>query len=88
MTKDDILKKFAQIASEVTLCDKSKVVPEARIIEDLGADSLDFVRLVMDVELAYHIIIEDEEADGLNTVAQVVDLIVEKTTHADHSKAP
>jgi acyl carrier protein len=78
MTKQEILARFAVIASAVTLCDSSKVVPEARIIEDLGADSLDFVSLTMRTEEAFQIYIDDEEMNGLETVQQVLDLIEKK----------
>jgi len=49
----------------------SEVVPEARILDDLGADSLDVVELVMALEEAFDIEIPDDEAERMNTIGDV-----------------
>jgi acyl carrier protein len=51
------------------------VTPNARFVEDLGADSLDVVELVMAFEEAFNIEIPDKDAEGLKTVQQAVDYI-------------
>ena len=51
------------------------VVEDALFIEDLGADSLDLVELLMDVEEEFDIEIPDEDAEKMNTVKQVQDYI-------------
>jgi len=52
--------------------DESKVVPEARFREDLGADSLDLVELIMAFEEEFGGQISDEEAQGIKTVGEAV----------------
>jgi len=52
-----------------------QVVPEASLIDDLGADSLDTVELVMALEEEFETEIPDEEAEKIRTVGQIVDYI-------------
>jgi acyl carrier protein len=61
--------------------DKSEdeITPEASFIEDLGADSLDVVELVMDLETEFDIEIPDEESEKIRTVGDAVRYIEEKT---------
>ena len=56
-----------------------EVTNEAAFIEDLGADSLDVVELVMALEEEFDIEIPDEEAEGIRTVGDAVKYIEEKT---------
>ncbi|PKL45738.1 MAG: acyl carrier protein [Candidatus Riflebacteria bacterium HGW-Riflebacteria-1] len=58
--------------------DEKQVVLEASFIEDLGADSLDTVELVMDLEEHFEIEIPDEDAEKLRTVKDAVDYISTK----------
>ena len=58
--------------------EESKITTEARFIEDLGADSLDTVELIMQFEEEFDIEISDEDAENLNTVGSSVDYINEK----------
>ncbi|MBF0543422.1 MAG: acyl carrier protein [Candidatus Riflebacteria bacterium] len=58
--------------------DEKQVTPEASFIEDLGADSLDTVELVMDLEEHFGIEIPDEEAEKLKTVQNAVEFIQSK----------
>ena len=55
--------------------DESKVTPEAKFIDDLGADSLDTVELVMAFEEEFEIEIPDEDAEAIATVKNAVDYI-------------
>jgi len=52
-----------------------QIVPEASLIDDLGADSLDTVELVMALEEEFETEIPDEEAEKIRTVAQITDYI-------------
>jgi acyl carrier protein len=52
--------------------ERDKMTPEASFIEDLGADSLDIVELVMEFEKAFNIDIPDEDAEKLRTVGDAV----------------
>ena len=56
--------------------DESKVVPEAKFIDDLGADSLDTVELVMALEEEFGTEIADEDAEKLTTVGKTVEFIL------------
>ncbi|MCS7057671.1 MAG: acyl carrier protein [Meiothermus sp.] len=58
--------------------DPEKVVPEARFIEDLGADSLDTVELIMGLEDKFGLEITDEEAEKIRTVQDAIDFIQSK----------
>jgi acyl carrier protein len=56
---------------------ESEVVPEAKFIDDLGADSLDIVELVMALEDEYGIEIPDEDAEKIETVGDAIKYIEE-----------
>ncbi|MBW1659453.1 MAG: acyl carrier protein [Deltaproteobacteria bacterium] len=55
--------------------DESEVTPDAKFIDDLGADSLDIVELVMALEEEYDIEISDEEAEKIQTVGDAIEFI-------------
>ena len=75
---DDILGKVQKIVSEQLGVDVAEVKPEASFANDLGADSLDTVELVMALEEEFDIEIPDEAAEGIGTVQAAVDFIEEK----------
>lgn len=58
--------------------DAEKVVPEARFVEDLGADSLETVELIMGLEDKFGISIADEDAEQIRTVQAAVDYVASK----------
>jgi acyl carrier protein len=78
MTNPEIFEKVQTIVAEQLEVDKSKVTPEATFANDLGADSLDTVELVMALEEAFDIEIPDEAAEQIDTVQKAVDHICEK----------
>ena len=71
----DIADKVKKIVVEHLGVEESKVTPEASFIDDLGADSLDTVELVMEFEEEVDITIPDEEAEKIQTVGQAIDYI-------------
>ncbi len=75
MTKDEIQKKVKEITNEQLGVDESQITAEAKFVEDLGADSLDTVELIMALEEEFNIDISDEEAEKLTTLQKVVDYI-------------
>ncbi len=75
MGADERVKK---IITEQLGVDEEDVTPEANFVEDLGADSLDTVELVMAFEEEFGIEIPDEDAEKIVTVQQAVDYINEK----------
>ncbi len=76
---DDILGKVQKIVSEQLGVDVAEVKPEASFANDLGADSLDTVELVMALEEEFDIEIPDEAAETIGTVQAAVDFISEKS---------
>ncbi|MDH4086194.1 MAG: acyl carrier protein [Nitrospira sp.] len=75
-TVDERVKK---IIAEQLGVEADKVTPEASFVEDLGADSLDTVELVMALEEEFSIEIPDEDAEKILTVGKALDYIKEKS---------
>jgi len=71
----DVEAKVKEIVAEQLGVDIAKVSPTASFINDLGADSLDTVELVMALEEEFKLEIPDEEASKITTVGQAVDYI-------------
>ncbi|MEE4608094.1 MAG: acyl carrier protein [Desulfobacteraceae bacterium] len=67
--------KVKKIIAEKLGVDPSEVVPEASFVDDLGADSLDLVELIMSMEEAFEVEISDEDAENLKTVQDAIDYI-------------
>jgi len=67
----DIKAKIRQIICEQLSVAEEDVVPEASFVDDLGADSLDLVEMIMAMEEAFDISITDEDAEKLKTVQNV-----------------
>lgn len=70
-----MLNKLKTVFEESVNVDPEKVVPEARLAEDLDIDSLAAVELALELETAFDLTIEDEELAELKTVQDVIDLI-------------
>jgi acyl carrier protein len=75
---DELFDRFKTCAVEVLAVDGDKVIPEARFGEDLDADSLDLVELVMRLEEEFDISVDESELDGIQTIKQAVDLVGSK----------
>ena len=69
------LDKVKEVIIDKLGVEEDKIVPEASFVEDLGADSLDTVELIMQLEEEFGIEIPDEEAEKMTTVKSVVDYI-------------
>ncbi len=76
MTIETKVKKV--IAQKIPGIDIEDIVPEASLIEDLGADSLTIVELVMSMEEIFEIEIDDDDTDKLLTVQDAIDFIKSK----------
>lgn len=71
--------KISKIIVEQLNVEEEKVKPSASFINDLGADSLDIVELVMAMEEEFGLDIPDQDAEGLKTVGDVLKYLKEKT---------
>ena len=77
MDKKEIEQKVISIVVEKLSVPIEQVVPKAHFVNDLGADSLDQVELVMELEKTFDIQIEDDQAANLQTVGSVVEYLEE-----------
>ena len=75
MTRQDIEKKVTDILVDKLGVGPEEVKNEADFREDLGGDSLDLVMVVMKIEHEFEIQVTDEEADQVNTVGDIFDLV-------------
>jgi acyl carrier protein len=78
MQRDEVLGTVRDIAVEVLGVEADAVTEEATLKDDLGADSLDLVEVVMALEERLDITIPEEELEGIKTVGQAVDAVVAK----------
>ncbi|MGB8195667.1 MAG: acyl carrier protein [Acidimicrobiales bacterium] len=78
MDRNEALGKFTDAAVEVLAVDPSKVTLEASFSDDLGADSLDLVELVMALEETFDIEVAEDELKDIRTVGEAFDLIYAK----------
>jgi acyl carrier protein len=76
----DTFDKVKKIIVDLLGVDPDKVTPEARFREDLGADSLDLVELIMEFEEQFGETIPDEDAQKITTVGQVVNYVEQRMT--------
>ena len=75
MSDDADFERFKRCAVEVLSVDAEKVTREATFGEDLDADSLDLVELVMALEEEFDVTVDEEELEGIETVGQAFDLV-------------
>jgi len=74
----DLMDQIKKIIVEQLGVDESEVTPDAHFIDDLGADSLDTVELILSFEETFNISIPDEEAEKLETVSKALEYLEEK----------
>jgi acyl carrier protein len=75
MSKEDIQAKLKPIIADQLGVDESEVKEDASFTEDLNADSLDLVELIMSLEEQFKLQISDEDAEKITTVGEAVDYI-------------
>jgi acyl carrier protein len=78
MTKEEVLAKVKNVVAEKLNVGEDQVTADAKFVEDLGADSLDQVELIMALEDEFEMKIPEEEAEQLNTVGSAIEYIVSK----------
>ncbi|MBY0312969.1 MAG: acyl carrier protein [Phycisphaerales bacterium] len=75
MTKQEIEVKVIEIVANQMGADKAQITRDTSFVEDLNADSLDTVELVMEFEDKFETSIPDEQAEKIKTVGQAIDFI-------------
>ena len=80
MDEKELAEKVMDMIAEELGVERDEVKPEATFIEDLGADSLDVVELIMKMEEEFGISIPDEDAEKIKTVQDAIDYIKNKTS--------
>jgi acyl carrier protein len=76
---ENLEERVKKIIIEQLAVDAAEVTPQAQFVQDLGADSLDTVELVMALEEEFDIEIPDEDAEKIKTVGEAVTYIKEKS---------
>ena len=79
MERNEIVNKVTDILVEKLAVEPNEVTMDAKLEEDLLADSLDILEIVLEAEKVFTIDIKDEDAVGVKTVKNIVDLIEKKT---------
>lgn len=80
---ENLEERVKKIITEQLAVDAGEVTPQAQFVQDLGADSLDTVELVMALEEEFDIEIPDEDAEKIKTVGEAVSYIKEKAGKKD-----
>ncbi len=75
---DDQFERFRKCAVEVLSVEPAQITPEANFADDLDADSLDLVELVMALEEEFDVEVKEEELEGITTIGAAYDLIIQK----------
>lgn len=78
MDRTSVLEALQDVATEILGVDRAAVVDDARFKDDLNADSLDLVELVMALEERLDVAVPEEDLEGIGTVGEAVDLMLGK----------
>ena len=78
MKKEEVLSRLKEIIEDRLDVEEDQIVPEASFVEDLGADSLDIVELIMGIEEEFDIEIPDEDAEKLTSVGEAMNYTLAK----------
>ncbi|GHS85997.1 acyl carrier protein [Synergistales bacterium] len=78
MKKEEVLSRLKEIIVDRLDVEEDQIVPEASFVEDLGADSLDIVELIMGIEEEFDIEIPDEDTEKLTSVGEATNYTLSK----------
>ena len=87
MSKAEVLERMKKVLAEQLEADPSAVTEQTSFVDDLGADSLATVELVLAMEEAFGISIPDDDAEGLRTVGDAVDYVLANSSQKGTPKA-
>ena len=76
-TRQQVFENVCRILAKQLEIEPEDIHDETRVVDDLGADSLDIVELIMTLEERYNIIITNDQAAELPTIGRIVDFIVD-----------
>ncbi len=80
LTQTQIEEQIIELVATTLKLDRAKITPHSKFIDDLGADSLDQVELMMAIEAAFDCDIPDQEASQMQSIADVVSYVLEKSS--------
>ena len=83
MKMEEVQSKLKEIVMDRLTAEEDQIKPEASFVEDLGADSLDIVELIMGIEEEFDIEIPDEDAEKLTTVGEAMEYVKTKLAVED-----
>ena len=83
MKMEEVQSKLKEIVMDRLNAEEDQIKPEASFVEDLGADSLDIVELIMGIEEEVDIEIPDEDAEKLTTVGEAMEYVKTKLAVED-----
>lgn len=83
MKMEEVQSKLKEIVMDRLNAEEYQIKPEASFVEDLGADSLDIVELIMGIEEEFDIEIPDEDAEKLTTVGEAMEYVKTKLAVED-----
>lgn len=78
MKKEEVMSKLKEIIIDRLDIEEDQITPEATFVEDLGADSLDIVELIMGIEEEFEVEIPDEDAEKLTSVGEALNYVLSK----------
>lgn len=74
--EDELAGRICTLVADQLGVDIGDVTPDASILDDLGADSLDVVELVISLEEAFDIEVQDEEVEGMRTIGDIQQFVI------------
>jgi len=83
----DIEERIKKIIAEQLMVEEDEITPEASFIDELGADSLDTVEMIMEIEDEFGIEIPDEDAEKLQTVGDAIEYVKRKVEEKEGQAA-
>src|SRR5246127_1661127 len=87
-SREEVYERVKEVLTEQLGIDEADITEEASFQEDLDADSLDLVELIMELEDQFGIKISDEDAQKIQTVGQAVDYVTSHQKHRDGGRCP